>query len=102
MTAKNHELFDRVNLDTITENILDSLQEPAPAFLMECEKDIEKEIEAYTKHIVQHQPNKGHDTTPIVENYAGKILDSICESNRIYFETGIKMGAVLLLQLIDL
>lgn len=33
---------------------------------------------------------------------SGKLLDSIYESNRIYFEIRIKMGVVLLLQLIDL
>ena len=34
--------------------------------------------------------------------HAGELLDSICESNRSYFESGIKTGYLLLMQLLDL
>ncbi len=103
MYAKNHALFDRVTLDTITENILDNLQEPAPAFLMDCEKNIEKGIEKYTKHIAcKIQNDSTCDISSVSEEHIGNLLDSICESNQIYFQTGMKMGAALLKQLLDL
>lgn len=103
MTTKNHVLYNAASLDAIIENMLDNMQESTPFFLMNNEKNIEKEIEEYTKQVIrQCQPGNNHNVIPIVENHAGKLLDSICESNRIYFETGIKVGAVLLLQLIDL
>lgn len=102
MAATNNDLYERINLNTIIDNLMDKLQEPTPDFLLECEKDTEKELEAYTKYVVQHLPDNESDIVTIVESYDGKILDSICKSNRAYFETGIKLGAVLLLQLLDL
>lgn len=103
MSAKNHALFDRVTLDAIIENILDNLQEPVPTFLMDCEKNIEKGIEKYTKHIsCKIQNDSACNISSVSEEHIGNLLDSICESNHIYFQTGMKMGAALLKQLLDL
>lgn len=102
MTAGRHELYGKISLDKISGYLLDDMLEPAPPFLTECEKNVLKEIKAYTKHVTNQSPGSRCDTMPIVENYAGELLDSICESNRIYFESGIKTGALLLMQLLDL
>lgn len=106
MTAMNmneHELYDKISLDTITGHILDDLQDPAPHFLLECTRNVEKSIAKYTKHIAcQIQADGAHDISSIPEDHIGELLDSICESNRSYFESGIKTGALLLMQLLDL
>ncbi len=103
MSLNEHELYDKISLDTITGHILDDLQDPAPPFLLECTRDIEKGIEEYTKNITcQIQNNSTCDISSVSEEHIGNLLDSICESNQIYFQTGMKMGAALLKQLLDL
>lgn len=103
MNINKHELYNKISIDTITGYILDDLQNPEPPFLLECTRKLEKSIEEYTKQIMaQYQNSNSRDTTPIIEDHAGELLDSICESNHIYFETGMKMGALLLLQLLNL
>lgn len=103
MTTDKHELYSKIRLETISEHILDDLLKPDPPFFIECEKNVIKEIKAYTKHIADQSHNSSRcDTVSIVENYAGELLDSICESNRIYFENGIKTGTILLMQMLDL
>ena len=99
MAAGRHELYDKTSLDRISGYLLDDMQKPGPPFLMECEKNI---IKAYTEYIINQGLSSRCDTVPIVENHAGELLDSICESNRSYFESGIKTGALLLMQLLDL
>ena len=103
MTTDKYELYNKISLDTIIGHILDDLQNQAPPYFTESEKNILIEIKAYTMHITdQSQNNHRYDTVSIIENYAGELLDSICDSNRTYFETGIKTGVILLLQLLDL
>ena len=102
MAAGRHELYDKISLDRISGYLLDDMQKPGPPFLMECEKNIIKEVKAYTEYIINQGLSSRCDTVPIVENHAGELLDSICESNRSYFEIGIKTGAPLLMQLLDL
>lgn len=103
MSLNGHELYDKISLDTIAGHILDGLQEPAPPFLLECTRNIEKSIEDYTKHIAwQIQTDGTCDISSVSEDHIGNLLDSICESNQIYFQTGMKMGAALLKQLLDL
>lgn len=101
MTTGKHELYDKISLDKISRYLLDDMLEPAPPFLIDCEKNILKEVRAYTKHVINQGPGSRCDTVFIVEDYAGELLDSICESNRIYFENGMKTGALLLMQLLD-
>lgn len=102
MAVGRHELYDKISLDRISGYLLDDMQKPGPPFLMECEKNIIKEVKAYTEYIINQGLSSRCDTVPIVENHAGELLDSICESNRSYFESGIKTGALLLMQLLDL
>lgn len=103
MNMNEYELYDKISLDTIAGHILDDLQDPAPSFLLECTRNIEKGIEEYTKHIAcQIQTDGTCDISSVSEDHIGNLLDSICKSNQIYFQTGMKMGAVLLKQLLDL
>ena len=44
MAAGRHELYDKTSLDRISGYLLDDMQKPGPPFLMECEKNIIKEI----------------------------------------------------------
>lgn len=103
MSQNEHELYDKISLDAVAGHILDDLQDPAPHFLLECTRNVEKSIEEYTKYIVcQIQADDARDISSMSEDHIGDLLDSICESNQICFQTGMKMGAALLKQLLDL
>lgn len=103
MPMKNNELYNNLSLDAIVETILDKMHEHTPSFLMETEKNTEREIEEYTKRITrQFLPKNNLDVIPMVESNAGGLVDSICGANRAHFETGMKVGAVLLMQLLGL
>lgn len=66
-------------------------------------KECGKKLEEYTKHIAcQIQADGIRDISSMPEDHIGDLPDSICESNQIYFQTGMKMGAALLKQLLDL
>lgn len=103
MTADKHELHDKISLETIARQLLDTLQNPAPPSLLKCTRNVEKEIETYTKHIEhQSRADTGCDKTSTVEDCAGSLLDSICELNEGLFRNRFKTGDVLMLQLLDL
>lgn len=102
MATEKHKLYKKISLETISGQILDDLQNPPLPFLIECEKTIINEIKEYTQRITKLNHNNKYDTVSIVENHAGELLDRICESNRIYFENGIKTGSILLMQMLDL
>lgn len=78
MDAGRHELYDKISLDRISGYLLDDMQKPGPPFLMECEKNIIKEVKAYTEYIINHGLSSRCDTMPIVENHAGGV-DKISE-----------------------
>ena len=99
----NNELFDSLSLDAVAESILDKMHEHTPSFLMESEKNTERQLEEYTRRIArQYLPKNNLDVSPLIEGYADGLVDSICDANRAHFETGMKVGAVLLMQLLGL
>lgn len=69
MPIKNNELFDSLSLDAVAESILDKMHEHTPSFLMESEKNTERQLEEYTRRIArQYLPkNKYEKYESIVE-----------------------------------
>lgn len=99
MNIDNMEFFKTINLDVIIENILDNMEEHMPPFIMECEKDIMGKLQDYTRIALRHNHK---DVTCITDNYTDDILDSISVANHKYFEIGMRVGASILSQLLDI
>lgn len=89
--------FYMISLDSIIKNAFDSTEEDTQSFVSVNEKDIIKQLRAYTQQAAG-QPNK--DISSIIEENAGRLLDSVCASNIAYFKVGMQSGALLLLQLL--
>ncbi len=98
MNINNMEFQRIINLDTIIKNILCNTDEHMPPFMMECEKDIMGKLQDYTR-IALRQNHK--DVTCFIDNYTDGLLDSIGAANHKYFEIGMRVGASILLQLLD-
>lgn len=98
MSVANMELQKIISLDVIMEGILDNMEEHMLPFIKECEKDIRVKLNDYTgKAISEHDK----DIMQIAESYANDLLNSVCAANHKYFEIGMKVGASLLLQLLN-
>ncbi len=98
MNIVSMELRETINWDTIMENILDNMKEHTPSFIMECEKDIMVKLQDYTRLAIRQNDK---DITRITDSYTDNLLDSICAANHKYFEMGMKIGASLLFQLLN-
>lgn len=99
MNIDNREFQKTINLDAIIENILDNMEEHMPSFIMECENDIMGKLQDYTRIALRHNHK---DITSITDNYTDDILDSISAANHKYFEIGMRVGASILSQLLDI
>ena len=108
MQTINVEPKVSINLDQIVEYILDNLEEKTPAFVRDCDHQVDVELHDYTKLVIALAKGNQLDTMPneqvaeIVEAKAPKLLDGICAAHNAYLEAGIHIGANLLWQLLDL
>ena len=92
-------------LDTIMNHVLDDHSGESPKFVRDCEKKIAAEVHKYTDRIRMTdagEPSGGEEAETFAEKNADGLLDSICDSNRIYMKTGLKLGANLVFQLLGL
>ncbi len=91
-------------LDVIIDNVLNSDPE-APKFVRDCEKKVTEEIRNYTDRIrvaSAEKPFSGEEAVMFTEENADSLLDSVCDSNRVYMKKGMKLGAKLVFQLLGL
>lgn len=92
-------------LDTIMNHMLNDDAGESPKFVRDCEKKITAEVRKYTDRIRMADTEKlsgGEEAETFVEENADGLLDSICNSNRIYMKKGMKLGAKLVFQLLGL
>lgn len=92
-------------LDTIMNHMLNDDAGESPKFVRDCEKKITAEVHKYTDRIRIADAEKlsgGEEAETFVEENADGLLDSICDSNRIYMKKGMKLGAKLVFQLMGL
>lgn len=92
-------------LDIIMNHMLNDDAGESPKFVRDCEKKIAAEVHKYTNRIrlaSTEKPPDGEEAENFVEENADSLLDSICDSNRVYMKIGMKLGAKLVFQLFGL
>lgn len=92
-------------LDTIMNHVLNDDAGESPKFVRDCEKKVTEEIRSYTDRIrmaSEEKPFSGEEAVMFTEENADALLDSVCDSNRDYMKTGMKLGAKLVFQLLGL
>lgn len=92
-------------LDIIMNHMLNDDAGESPKFVRDCEKKIAAEVHKYTDRIRMTDAGElsgGEEAETFVEENADGLLDSICDSNRVYMKKGMKLGAKLVFQLLGL
>lgn len=92
-------------LDNIMNHVLNDHSGESPKFVRDCEKKVAEEIRSYTDRIRlagAEKPSAGEEAENFVEENADGLLDSVCDSNRVYMKIGMKLGAKLVFQLLGL
>lgn len=92
-------------LDTIMNHMLNEDGGESPKFVRDCEKKVTEEIRSYTDRIRMasaEKPFSGEEAVMFTEENADGLLDSVCDSNRVYMKKGMKLGAKLVFQLLGL
>lgn len=90
--------FTKVDLQSFVDFVFNSYAENATGFNRRSEKLVIESLYCYTRSITKFD---GLETIGLVEQHAGEVLDAVSEANRSYFKKGIKLGARLLMALLD-
>lgn len=93
----NKEMYASIDLQAIADFVYKNNTEKTQDFIRRSEKAVLESLDQYTLDISKH---KGHDIAELMENYAGDLLDAISESNYMYLESGMKLGAGLVIKLL--
>lgn len=92
-----------ISLDAVAEQAISGASETEPLFVVECGKKVNRAAESYARKAVlaaSEKPLNDAERVSFVENEIGALLDCIDDANHIYFKNGMKLGALLLLQLL--
>lgn len=77
-----------------------------PPFVRMCEKKVTREVLAYTDKIARKgaegKEEGGEEKDTWMEDEAGALMDAVCGANRVYFKMGMKLGAGLVSQLLNM
>ncbi len=96
--------YDTISLDAIIDGGITDTARTAPDFVTENEKKVMEELMAYTKDILGRNGAEAdeEETAAFMEKRAGKLMDAMAESAHAYIKNGMRLGAHLLLQLLNL
>lgn len=89
----------QISINKIALKILEEIQN----WQIKCgEKKTYEQLLDYTKKIIKIVQDKqlSYDVNELTETLSGNLLDSIGESNSIYFIEGMKAGATIITQLL--
>lgn len=98
MISGFEELNQVADLDRLISRMLED-SDPALGFVHECDKQFVKELGQLIS-ILTHKNDA--EVSMVIESEACALLDSVCDTNRIYFRNGMKTGLFLFLQMIGL
>lgn len=101
-----NRLKDISGLDAVTEYAVNALTEKAPSYFLEYEKTFTEEIRNYGVGLIQDCKNgkllelSDEALEEALEDGIGSLLDASCVLNREHFKSGIRFGALLIMQLL--
>ena len=99
MKEKELKLKAIVTLDAITDTALDKLLHKKDSSIREYEKSIADSVQNYAAYMKSGE--RMQDTTSIIENVTGEILDITSAMNHGCFKAGLQTGAQLMLELLQ-
>lgn len=105
MGSLKENFYDTISLDAIIDGGITDAARTAPDFVTENEKKVMEALTAYSKDILGRNGVEADDeeeTAALMEKRAGKLMDAMAESAHAYIKNGMRLGAHLLLQLLNL
>lgn len=96
--------YDTISLDAIIDGGITEAARMAPDFVTENEKKVMTALTEYTKDILGRNGGEADDdeVSLIMEKRADKVMDMIADTAHAYIKNGMRLGAHLLLQLLNL
>ena len=96
--------YDTISLDAIIDGGITDAARTAPDFVTENEKMVMAALTEYTKDILGRNGAEADDdeVSLIMEERAEKVMDMIADTAHAYIKNGMRLGAHLLLQLLNL
>lgn len=96
--------YDTISLDAIIDGGITDAARTAPDFVTGNEKKVMAALTEYTKDILGRNGREADDdeVSLIMENRAEKVMDMIADTAHAYIKNGMRLGAHLLLQLLNL
>ena len=88
-----------VTLDEISETAIEKMMCSKNSKIRKCEGFIGDAIHEHTKLALRMQE---HEVVNCIENTSGRILDITSEMNKVCFKDGLKTGASLVLELLNI
>lgn len=92
------------NLNKIIDGMLYDESGKDPQFVRECDKRITAEVQNYTRKVMEASVGKRlteEGIVSFVEEEATGLMECVCEANRNYLKKGMKLGAGLVLQVME-
>ena len=104
MASLKENFYEAINLDSIIENGITDTVKKEPDFVTENQKKLSAALTAYTRDILRRNDPETDDEEIylIMEKRAGTLMDIFSETAHAYIKNGMRIGAHLLLQLLNL
>lgn len=104
MASLKENFYEAINLDSIIENGITDTVRDSPDFVTENQKKLSDALTAYTRDILRRNDPETDDEEIylIIEKRADRLMDIFSETAHAYIKNGMRIGAHLLLQLLNL
>ena len=104
MASLKENFYEAINLDSIIENGVTDAVRNSPDFVTENQKKLSDALTAYTRDILRRNDPETDDEEIylIMEKRAEKLTDIFSETAHAYIKNGMRLGAHLLLQLLNM
>ena len=104
MASLKENFYEAINLDSIIENGITDTVRDSPDFVTENQKKLSDALTAYTRDILRRNDPETDDEEIylIIEKRADRLMDIFSETAHAYIKNGMRLGAHLLLQLLNL
>ena len=104
MGSLKENFYDAISLDAIIDGGITEAARTAPDFVTENEKKVMAAMAEYTKDILGKDGREAGDDEVllVMEQRAEKVMDMVSDTAHAYIKNGMRLGAHLLLQLLNL
>ncbi len=104
MASLKENFYEAISLDSIIESSITDAVRDSPGFVAENEKKVMNALIEYTRDILRRNGPEAdeEEITLLMEKRADGVIDTVSETAHVCIKNGMRLGAHLLLQLLNL